>query len=102
MVLHQCNSKSAVGSFAALPTAVDVATHYADHAKHDAEPKTTDEAFRRGNDDHFFAFLALTGLNFRNVFPTEHPPKNVTTSSATIQIVYWVVVNIPYLRGMYM
>jgi hypothetical protein len=45
VVLHQCNSKSAVGSFAALPTAVDVAAHYADHAKHDAKPKTADERF---------------------------------------------------------
>jgi hypothetical protein len=92
----------AVYSLTTLPTAVDVAAHYADYAEHDAEPKTTDEALRRGNDDHFFAFLPLTGLNFLNVFPTEHPPANVTTSSATIQIVYWVVVNMPYLRGMYM
>lgn len=82
------HSSIAAYSFAALPTAVEVAAHYADHAEHDAEPKTTDEAFRRGNNDHFFAFLALTGLNFLNVFPTEHPPANVTTSSATIQIVY--------------
>jgi hypothetical protein len=36
---------TAVGSFAALPTAVDVAAHYADYAKHDAEPKTSNERF---------------------------------------------------------
>jgi hypothetical protein len=87
-------------SFAALPTAVDVATHYADHAKHNAEPKTSNERFHRCK-NHLRTFFP-TGLNFLNVFPTEHPPANVTTSSATIQIVYWVVVSIPYLRGMYM
>ena len=91
---------SAVDSLTTLPTADDVAAHYADHPEHDAEPQTADERFHRCN-DHFRAFFP-TGLNFLNVFPTEHPPANVTTSNATIQIVYWVVVSIPYLRGMYM
>jgi hypothetical protein len=90
----------AVYSLTTLPTAVDVANYQATRCQEQCKCNRPNQRFRRGLNNHFRTFFP-TGLNFLNVFPTEHPPANVTTSSATIQIVYWVVVNIPYLRGMY-